>query len=476
MAQKITKKEEDFSAWYNDVVSKAELADYSPVKGCMVIRPKGYAIWERIRDVLDKKLKETGHENAYFPLFIPESFFHKEAEHVEGFSPEVAVVTIGGGKELDEKLMVRPTSETIMYSMYSKWINSYRDLPLLINQWANIVRWEMRTRLFLRTTEFLWQEGHTAHATFEEADEEALKILEIYDDLLSHYLAIPVIKGVKTDSEKFAGAVKTYCIETMMGDKRALQAGTTHHLGDKFAKAFNVRFQNREGQMEYVWQTSWAVTTRLIGALVMVHGDNNGIILPPNIAPTQIVVVPIWNKEKDRINVLEATKKIEADLKDNHYIKVDDRDQYTPGWKFNEWELAGVPLRIELGPKDLKEQKVIAVRRDTGEKIPVQWENIRKEIPVMLEQIQSNLLKKAIEFRENNTNNVDDYEVFKQKIENDEGFLNAFWCGSPDCEQKVKEDTKATIRVIPFKNKKEKGTCIYCDSPSEERVIFSRGY
>jgi len=476
MAQKITKKEKDFSAWYNDVVTHAELADYSPVKGCMVIRPKGYAVWEMIKNVLDKMLKDTGHENAYFPLFIPESFFHKEAEHVEGFSPEAAVVTIGGGKELEEKLMVRPTSETIMYSMYSKWINSYRDLPLLINQWANIVRWEMRTRLFLRTTEFLWQEGHTAHATFEEADEEALKILRIYEDLLSNYLAIPIIAGVKSDSEKFAGAVKTYCIEAMMGDKKALQAGTTHHLGDKFARAFNVRFQSKEGKMEYVWQTSWAVTTRLIGALIMVHGDNKGIILPPNIAPTQIVIIPIWNNDEEKKNILEATRLIETGLKDKFRIKLDDRDQYTPGWKFNEWELVGVPLRLELGPKDLKEKKVIAVRRDTGEKMPVAWDDVFGSAGTLLNEIQSNLLQRAIDFRNKNTHSIDSYEEFKERIENEGGFYYAHWCGKRECELSIKDDTKATIRVIPFNSKEEKGECIYCGSSSRKRVIFSRGY
>ncbi len=474
MAERITPRSKDYSRWYTDVILQAKLADYSPVKGCMVIRPNGYAIWEKIQQTLDRMFKETGHVNAYFPLFIPESFMKKEAEHVEGFAPEAAVVTHGGGQELEEPLYVRPTSETIIWSMYKKWIMSYRDLPILINQWANVVRWEMRTRLFLRTTEFLWQEGHTAHATREEAEEETQRILEIYRTFAEEYMAMPVIVGRKTENEKFAGAVATYSIEAMMQDKKALQAGTSHYLGINFAKAFDVKFQDKDGELKYVHATSWGVSTRLIGALIMTHGDDDGLIIPPRLAPLQVVIVPIW-KEETRAKVLSYSEKLYQELKQQFSVKLDDRDQYKPGYKFAEWELQGVPLRIEVGPRDVDNQQVVLARRDTREKIPVSLNEASAKIAELLEAIQQNLFDRALKMREDNTYTLDDYGEFKAVLEKG-AFIRAHWCGSGDCELAIKEETKATIRNIPFNEPEESGKCIYCGKPSSRRVIFARAY
>ncbi len=474
MAERITPRSKDYSRWYTDVILQAKLADYSPVKGCMVIRPNGYAIWEKIQQTLDRMFKETGHVNAYFPLFIPESFMKKEAEHVEGFAPEAAVVTHGGGQELEEPLYVRPTSETIIWSMYKKWIMSYRDLPILINQWANVVRWEMRTRLFLRTTEFLWQEGHTAHATREEAEEETLRILEIYRKFAEEYMAMPVIVGRKTENEKFAGAVATYSIEAMMQDKKALQAGTSHYLGINFAKAFDVKFQDKDGELKYVHATSWGVSTRLIGALIMTHGDDDGIIIPPRLAPLQVIIVPIW-KEETRSKVLAYSEAIYKELQQHYAVRLDDRDQYKPGYKFAEWELQGVPLRVEIGPRDVDSQQVVLARRDTREKIPVSLNEITPRIAELLEAIQQNLFNRALKMREENTFTLDDYAEFKTVLEKG-AFIRAHWCGSGDCELAIKEETKATIRNIPFNEAEESGKCIYCGRPSSRRVIFARAY
>ncbi|NOX37219.1 MAG: proline--tRNA ligase [Calditrichaeota bacterium] len=474
MAERITPRSEDYSRWYTDVVLQARLADYSPVKGCMVIRPNGYAIWEKIQQVLDKKFKETGHVNAYFPLFIPESFMKKEAEHVEGFAPECAVVTHGGGEELEEPLYVRPTSETIIWSMYKKWIMSYRDLPILINQWANVVRWEMRTRLFLRTTEFLWQEGHTAHATEEEAEEEARRILEIYRSFAEDYMAMPVITGQKTENEKFAGAVRTYSIEAMMQDKKALQAGTSHYLGENFARAFDVKFQDKDGQVKYVHATSWGVSTRLIGALIMTHGDDQGLIIPPRIAPTQLVIVPIW-QESTRTKVLEFSERVYRQLKEKFDVKLDDRDQYKPGYKFTEWEIQGIPIRVEIGPRDVDANQVVLVRRDTREKIPVGLDRLMEEAEKLLDTIQKSLFERALKMRKENTFRVDDYREFQDVLEKG-AFLESHWCGNTECELKIKEETKATIRNIPFDREEETGKCIYCGQPSTGRVVFARAY
>ncbi len=476
MAERITKQKEDFSRWYNDIVIQSGLADYSPVRGCMVIRPHGYALWEKMQSTLDRMIKDTGHQNAYFPLFIPESFFTKEAEHVEGFSPECAVVTHGGGKKLEEPLMVRPTSETIIYSMYAKWIQSYRDLPVLINQWANVVRWEMRTRLFLRTTEFLWQEGHTAHSTYAEAEEECLRMLDVYAEFAEDYMALPVIKGQKTEKEKFAGALKTYSIEAMMQDKRALQSGTSHDLGQNFAKAFNVRYQTKNGDMEYVWQTSWGVSTRLVGALIMAHSDDNGLILPPRLAPIQVVIVPIWGSEEDNAEIKNLIDKIVRDVKAEVDIKADVSVESSPGWKFNQYELLGVPLRIEIGPKDLKNNAVVFVRRDTKKKEKVGNEAIKDRIISVLDEIQNSILRKAKTLREENTICCDDYDEFKKIYREDSGFVMAHYCGNGKCEESIKEDTKAVVANIPFDNKEEKGKCIFCGEESGKRVLFAKSY
>ncbi|GAB4330533.1 MAG: proline--tRNA ligase [Calditrichia bacterium] len=475
MAERITPRSEDYSRWYTDVVIQGKLADYSPVKGCMVIRPNGYAIWESMQRVLDKMFKDTGHVNAYFPMFIPESFMQKEAEHVEGFAPECAVVTHGGGQELEESLYVRPTSETIIWSMYKKWIMSYRDLPILINQWANVVRWEMRTRLFLRTTEFLWQEGHTAHATYEDAEAETRKILEIYRTFAEEYMAMPVITGQKTESEKFAGAVHTYSIEALMQDGKALQAGTSHNLGQNFAKAFDVKFQDRDGKLNYVYATSWGVSTRLIGALIMTHGDDNGIIIPPRLAQTQMVIIPIW-RENNKEQVLGFANKVYEELKKNFSVVLDDRDQYKPGYKYNEWEMAGVPMRIEIGPRDVENNQVMLVRRDTREKTPASVDDLHRTVSAFLDEIQKGLFQRALKFREENTHRVDTYEEFKQVLEEKGGFIEAHWNGDPAVEEKIKEETKATIRCIPFNREKEKGKCMVTGEPSEGRVLFAKAY
>ncbi len=475
MSISVTKRSEDYAKWYTDVVQKAELADYGPVKGTMVIRPYGYALWENIRDIADRMFKASGHVNAYFPLFIPESYLKREAEHVEGFAPECAVVTIGGGKPLDEPLYIRPTSETIIWAMYKKWIKSYRDLPILINQWANVVRWELRTRLFLRTTEFLWQEGHTAHATAVEAEEETLRILELYRQLAEDYLAMPVFVGRKTDAQKFAGAVDTYAIEAMMGDKKALQAGTSHFLGQNFAKAFDVQFLNHANQLEYVYATSWGVSTRLVGGVVMTHGDDKGLILPPRIAPLQVVIVPIWKSAEDKdlikafvsplIQALEALKV---------RFLYDTNEQETPGWKFNHYEMKGVPLRIEVGPKDVAGQAVILARRDTREKLRIPVVNVAAVIPEILDRIQQELFQRARDFREQNTFPAENYTQFKDIIEKG-GFVRALWAGGREDEARIQEETKATIRVIPF-DQAAKGKCFYTGQPAQQTVILAKAY
>ncbi len=477
MSKGITGKETDYSAWYNELILKSELADYAPVKGCMVIRPHGYAIWEKMRDALDKMFKDTGHENAYFPMLIPESYIKKEAEHVEGFSPELAVVTHAGGKKLEEPLILRPTSETVIWSMYKNWIHSYRDLPLLINQWANVIRWEMRTRLFLRTTEFLWQEGHTAHATAEEAEEETLRMLSVYKTFAEEFMAMPVLTGKKSESQKFAGAVSTYAIEAMMGDKKGLQSGTSHYLGQNFAKAFDVKFQNEENKEEYVYATSWGVSTRLIGALVMTHSDDKGLVLPPKLSPFELIIVPIWKTAEEETKVRSFLEKIENSLKSAGVTyKVDDRTYVTPGWKFNEWELKGIPLRIEVGPRDLKENQLVIVRRDLSEKAVKQLEGIGEESRNILDRIQKEMFEKAKTFRADNTKNISSYDDFKEFYESDGGFAESYWCGSPKCEQEVQDETKATIRVIPFEQPEEKGSCIKCGKESETFVVFAKSY
>ena len=476
MAEKITPRHVDYSRWYTDVVLQAKLADYSPVKGAMVIRPNGYAIWEMIQQNLDRMFKESGHVNAYFPLLIPESFMKKEAEHVEGFSPECAVVTIGGGQELEEPLYIRPTSETIIWSMYKKWIMSYRDLPILINQWANVLRWELRTRLFLRTSEFLWQEGHTAHATFEEAEEETMRILDIYKTFAEEYLAIPVIPGRKSEAEKFAGALHTYSIEAMMQDRKALQAGTSHNLGQNFAKAFDVKYQDKEGQLQYVWATSWGVSTRLIGAIIMTHADDNGLVLPPKIAQRQVVIVPIWRGDDEKKQVLEYADGIRQELKQEFNVILDDRDQYKPGFKFAEWELQGIPVRLEIGPKDLSKNGAVLVRRDLMKKEFIDRKGILETVRQTLNQMQKDMLERARKFQQDNTHVVDDYDKFKEIIAGEGGFIRSHWCGDPACEAKIKEDTKATIRNIPFDREEEKGKCIVCGKESNGRVIFAKAY
>ncbi len=477
MAKKITPRSKDYSRWYTDVIQRAELADYSPVKGCMVVRPYGYALWENIRDGLDRRFKATGHVNAYFPLFIPMSFLQKEAEHVEGFSPELAVVTYGGGKKLEEPLVVRPTSETIIGHMYAQWIQSYRDLPILINQWANVVRWEMRTRLFLRTTEFLWQEGHTAHATYEEAQEETLRMLNVYADFAENDAAIPVIKGRKSESEKFAGADTSYTIEAMMGDKRALQAGTSHNLGQNFAKAFDIKYLDRNNELQYCWTTSWGVSWRILGAVIMVHGDDQGLILPPKLAPFQVVIVPIWRNEDEKAQVLKATEKVKATLAGVR-VKVDDREEYSPGWKFNEWEMRGVPLRIEIGPRDVAQDQVVLARRDVagreGKSVAPMAE-LAQRVPQMLTTIQADMLDRARQYQKANTFQPTTYEELKTAVVN--GFALAYWCGDAECEDKVKDETKATIRCIPLdQGGVGPGRCAVCGKEATERAIFARAY
>ncbi|MBN1647267.1 MAG: proline--tRNA ligase [Spirochaetales bacterium] len=477
MAEKITPRAENYSQWYVDIVLNAKLADYSPVKGTMVIRPRGYALWEKIQGTLDRMFKETGHSNAYFPLLIPESFIKKEAEHVEGFSPELAVVTHAGGEALEEPYVIRPTSETIIWSMYKKWIQSYRDLPILINQWANVIRWEKRTRLFLRTTEFLWQEGHTAHETGEEAQEETIKMLNVYKDFAENYLAVPVLTGVKSESEKFAGAVNTYAIEAMMQDKKALQAGTSHFLGQNFARAFDVTFQDKSGKLDYVWASSWGVSTRLIGALIMAHSDDKGLVVPPRLAPTQAVIIPIF-KNSNKEAVLEYASALYSELKPLVSVEIDDDDQNSPGWKFAEWEMLGVPVRIEIGPRDMEAGNVVLVRRDTGEKETIAMNKAAKRISELMDIIQKSLFEKACKFRDENTFSLDKYSDFKALFnEGEGGFAETGWCGDPACEAAIKEDTKATIRVIPFDKKPADGQkCIHCGKAAQQHAVFAKSY
>jgi prolyl-tRNA synthetase len=485
--KKLTPRAEDFSAWYNEVCLRAQLADYSPVRGCMVIRPPGYGIWERMQQALDRMFKEAGHVNAYFPLFIPESYMHREAEHVEGFAPELAVVTHGGGEKLAEPLVVRPTSETIIYSMYAKWVQSYRDLPILINQWCNVVRWEMRTRLFLRTLEFLWQEGHTAHATHDEAEAEARMILGIYRRFMEEFMAMPPITGLKTDSERFAGALRTYTLEALMQDNKALQAGTSHNLGQNFAKAFELTFQDENGQTQYAWNTSWGATTRLIGALVMVHGDDNGMRVPPRLAPTEVVVVPIWKSDEERSRLLEAAYRVRDELKtwngrgeDRIRVHVDAREGIKPGAKYYEWELRGVPLRVELGPRDLANGTCMTVRRDSRAKAPVSLTNVAEAVSLILGTMQQEMLKSAVERREaNSIRGPITFDKFREVIEGDGAFVYAGWNGDPEVEAKVKEETKATIRVIPdpeFRSPEAPTKCLYTGQPAKYEVVWARAY
>jgi prolyl-tRNA synthetase len=471
----ITPRSQDFSKWYLDVVARAELADYSPVKGCMVIRPYGYAIWELIQQALDRRIKASGHVNAYFPLFIPESLLNKEAEHVEGFAPQVAYVTHGGGELLAEKLVVRPTSEAIIGTMYAKWVQSWRDLPILINQWANVVRWEKVTRPFLRTTEFLWQEGHTAHETEEEAEAETLQILAMYKDTVETEMAVPVIEGRKSESEKFAGASRTYSIEALMGDGRALQAGTSHNLGQNFAKAFDITFQARDKSVQHVWGTSWGMTTRLVGAAIMVHGDDSGLVLPPRIAPFQVVIVPI-GRDNWRETVLPTAQAIRQELAAAGIrVTLDDREE-RPGWKFSEWELRGVPLRLEIGPKDIEKSAVLLARRDTREKLGVPMEGIAARVRGLLDEIQQHLFERAVAFRDEHTQRVTTYDEFKQVLEGRPGFVIAPWCGSVECEAQIKADTQATIRNMPIDGVKPAGRCIRCDNESIAEAWFAKSY
>jgi prolyl-tRNA synthetase len=472
----ITPRSEDFSRWYLDVVRRAELADYSPVKGCMVIRPYGYAIWEHIQRLLDARLKATGHVNAYFPLFIPESLLKREKEHVEGFAPQVAWVTRGGDEDLEERLIVRPTSEVIIGTMYARWIKSWRDLPVLINQWANVVRWEKVTRPFLRTTEFLWQEGHTAHETSEEAEEETLRILAIYKDLAETDLAMPVIDGLKSDSEKFAGASRTYSIEALMGDGRALQAGTSHHLGQNFARAFDIQFQGRDKALQYVWTTSWGVSTRLVGALIMTHGDDSGLVLPPHVAPVQAVIVPIPRGDW-KTTVLPRAEALRAELvAAGVRTTLDASEENSPGWKFAEWELRGVPLRLEIGPKDIARAQVLSARRDTREKAPIAMAGLAARVTALLEEIQQNLLARARQFRDERTIAVSTWSEFVEAMAGRPGFVIASWCGSAECEAAIKAETQATLRNIPVGSPRVKGQCIKCNGPAGVKAWFAKAY
>ncbi len=491
MAKSFTTREENYSQWYNDIVKKADLAENSAVRGCMVIKPYGYAIWEKMQAALDKMFKDTGHVNAYFPLFIPKSFFSKEASHVEGFAKECAVITHyrlmndpnGNGivvdpeAKLEEELIVRPTSETIIWDTYKNWIQSYRDLPVLCNQWANVVRWEMRTRLFLRTAEFLWQEGHTAHATREEAVEETVKMLNVYAEFAEKFMAMPVIKGYKSPNERFAGAEDTYCIEALMQDGKALQAGTSHFLGQNFAKAFDVKFSNKENQLEYVWATSWGVSTRLIGALIMSHSDDHGLVLPPKLAPLQVVIIPIFKNEEEEKTIYTVVEPIMRKLKElNISVKYDNDDAKRSGWKFNEYELKGVPIRIAIGPRDLEHHKVEVFRRDTLEKMNFSLENLPEQIVQLLDDIQQSIFNKALKFREENTRKADTWEEFVDILDNQAGFVLAHWDGTAETEEEIKEKTKATIRAIPFDIEMEEGRCILTGKPSRQRVIFARAY
>ncbi|HEY8919484.1 MAG TPA: proline--tRNA ligase [Chitinophaga sp.] len=491
MSKEITSRSADYSQWYNDLVLKGGLADYSPVRGCMVIKPYGFALWEGMRDVLDKMFKDTGHQNAYFPLFIPKSFLSREADHVEGFAKECAVVTHyrlkndpnGGGvvvdpeAKLEEELIIRPTSETIIWNTYKDWIRSYRDLPLLINQWANVVRWEMRTRLFLRTAEFLWQEGHTAHATADEAIEETRRMLDVYADFAENYMAMPVIKGVKSPAERFAGAIDTYCIEALMQDGKALQAGTSHFLGQNFAKAFEVQFSNKENKLEYVWATSWGVSTRLIGALVMAHSDDEGLVLPPRIAPLQVVIVPIYKNDEQKAKIDEKVDILIQELKRAGIsVKYDDNDNNRPGWKFAEYEMKGVPVRVAMGARDLENNVAEVARRDTKEKMSLSLDGLAQRIKDLLEEIQQNIYNKAKAYRDEHITPADTFEEFEKLLDEKGGFIAAHWDGTTETEEQIKERTKATIRCIPLNNKPEAGTCILTGKPSTQRVLFARAY
>ncbi|WP_020527472.1 proline--tRNA ligase [Flexithrix dorotheae] len=491
MGKGIPKRSEDYSLWYNELVKRADLAENSAVRGCMVIKPHGFSIWEKMQASLDKMFKDTGHTNAYFPLFIPKSFLSKEADHVEGFAKECAVVThyrlknsednkgvvVDPEAKLEEELIVRPTSETVIWSTYKNWIQSYRDLPLLINQWANVVRWEMRTRVFLRTAEFLWQEGHTAHTTEGEAIAETKQMLEVYAEFAEKYMALPVIKGVKTESERFAGAVDTYCIEALMQDGKALQAGTSHFLGQNFAKAFDVKFLNKENKQELVWGTSWGVSTRLMGALIMAHSDDDGLVIPPKLAPIHVVIVPIYKNEEQLAQIGEKAKEIKDSLdKYNYSVKFDGRDTYKPGYKFNEWELKGVPVRIAIGPRDLENGTVEVARRDTKEKISLKFEELEREIPILMENIQQNIYSRALKFREENTTHVETYDEFKKVLKDKGGFIMAHWDGTPETEERIKNETKATIRCIPLDSPEEEGKCIFSGNPSKRKVMFAVAY
>jgi len=490
MAKSITTRVENYSQWYNDIVKKADLAENSSVRGCMVIKPYGYAIWEKMQSALDKMFKDTGHVNAYFPLFIPKSFFSKEASHVEGFAKECAVITHyrlkndpNGGvivdpeAKLEEELIVRPTSETIIWDSYKNWIQSYRDLPLLINQWANVVRWEMRTRLFLRTAEFLWQEGHTAHSTKKEAIEEAERMLNVYTDFAENFMAMPVIKGFKSPNERFAGAEDTYCIEALMQDGKALQAGTSHFLGQNFAKAFDVKFLNKENQLEYVWATSWGVSTRLIGALIMTHSDDNGLVLPPKLAPIQVVIVPIYKEEEQLKMITEKIQPLIGKLKArNISVKYDDDDSKRSGWKFNEYEMKGVPVRLVIGPRDLENNQVEVVRRDTLQKMNLSFDTLDLEVEKLLGEIQQNLFERSLQFRKENIRKADSWAEFIDILDNKGGFVLAHWDGTAETEQLIKDNSKATIRCIPFDSQHEAGKCILTGKPSNQRVLFARAY
>tara|TARA_B100000989_G_scaffold294301_1_gene273193 strand:- start:878 stop:2353 length:1476 start_codon:yes stop_codon:yes gene_type:complete len=491
MSKGLPLRSSNFSAWYNDLVKKADLAENSAVRGCMVIKPYGFSIWEKMQNKLDKMFKKSGHKNAYFPLFIPKSYLSKEADHVEGFAKECAVVTHyrlksdeeSGGvvvdpkAKLEEELIIRPTSETVIWNTYKNWIQSYRDLPVLVNQWANVVRWEMRTRLFLRTSEFLWQEGHTAHETKKEAEDETIKILDIYSKFLEEIMAIPVLKGIKSESEKFAGAVETYCVEALMQDGKALQAGTSHFLGQNFAKAFDVKFATKDGKNEFVWGTSWGVSTRLIGALIMAHSDDNGLVLPPNLAPIQVIIIPIFKTKEDFKVCLEKAEKINDELKSNSIkSEIDSRENHKPGWKFSEYEMKGIPVRVVIGPKDIENNTVEIARRDILEKEIIKQKNVKKVVKDTLINIQKNLYKRALKFRDKNTKTANSYDEFKKIFKNDNGFVYAHWDGSKETEEKIKNDTKATIRCIPINIKSKKGKCIVTGKDSERMVVFGKAY
>ncbi len=481
MADKITPQNEDYSRWYLDVIREAELSEASPVRGSMVIRPYGYALWEAIQSGLDRRFKDTGHVNAYFPLLIPMSFLQKEAEHVEGFAPELAVVTIGGGHTLEEPLVIRPTSETIIGHTYAKWIQSYRDLPLLINQWANVVRWEMRTRPFLRTMEFLWQEGHTAHATEEEAREETLRMLDVYVDFAENDAAIPVIKGVKSDRERFAGAVESYTIEAMMGNGWALQMGTSHYLGTKFAQAFNISFLDQNNVSQLCHTTSWGVSTRMVGAIIMAHGDDQGLRLPPVLAPIQVVIVPIWRKEAERASVFEVAERVRTMLRDEGIrVKIDLRDDQTPGFKFNDWEMRGVPIRIEIGPRDVQQQSVVFARRDRpgkeGKQFGIPLAGVAQEARTLLNSIQENLRQQALQKRTDNTHRVTSYKEFQDVLQKQDGFLKVHWAGTTQDEERIQEETKATLRCLPMENEGEEGQCFLTGKTTSQTAIFARAY